>query len=81
MKWTDVREKYPNTFVKIKALDSHIDNNKRVIDNLGLMEIYPDGHVAMKDFKNNSENEYIINTSNEKLEIELTKFISLRKMV
>ncbi|MGL5067910.1 MAG: hypothetical protein ACRC6T_08890 [Sarcina sp.] len=81
MKWSEVREKYPNTFVKIQALESHVSGNKRIIDNLGLLEIYTDGFAAMKDFKNNSEGEYIINTANTELEVELTKFISLRKMV
>lgn len=35
MKWEEVREAYPHTWVKLKILESHIDDDKKVIDDHG----------------------------------------------
>ena len=32
MKWEDVRKAYPNTFVKLQILDSHLEGNNKIID-------------------------------------------------
>jgi hypothetical protein len=34
MTWDEVRKSYPNKFVKLQILKSHMENNKKYIDEM-----------------------------------------------
>ncbi|WP_342778091.1 hypothetical protein [Terrilactibacillus laevilacticus] len=40
MKWLEVRKLYPNQFVKLKVLSSHIDNDQEFIDDIAIINQY-----------------------------------------
>jgi hypothetical protein len=40
MRWEEVRKIYPNKFVKIQILESHMDGNVRKIDDISLYNKY-----------------------------------------
>lgn len=42
MKWGDVRKTYPNRFVKLKVLKSQVDGNKRIIEDMAVVEVFDD---------------------------------------
>lgn len=40
MKWSEVRNLYPNSFVKLEILESHIQNEKEYVDEVGSYKSY-----------------------------------------
>ncbi|WP_158523398.1 hypothetical protein [Clostridium taeniosporum] len=43
MKWKEVRELYPNQFVKFEILESHIKDNKEYVDDVAIIKAISDG--------------------------------------
>ncbi len=41
MKWSDVRKLYPNQFVKLKTLSSHIKEGQEIIDDMAVISPIP----------------------------------------
>jgi hypothetical protein len=39
VKWNEIREKYPEQFVLLKALQSHVNGSKKIIDDVALLKI------------------------------------------
>ena len=39
MNWSEVRRMYPNRFVKLKVLSSHINDNREFIDEVAVIQI------------------------------------------
>lgn len=39
MKWDEIREKYPDRFVLLKDLKSHIDGDQKIIEDIALIKI------------------------------------------
>ncbi|MGL4762112.1 MAG: hypothetical protein ACRCWG_11750 [Sarcina sp.] len=78
MKWTDVREKYPNTFIKLKSLKSHIDNNIEIFDDVAVIDIVPN-ELATKELANCSGDVFIYHTANENLTMEVVNAPTLRR--
>lgn len=52
MKWQEVRELYPEQFVKFEIVESHIQNDKEFIDEVAIIKAIADGKEAMKEFIN-----------------------------
>jgi len=42
MKWSEVREIYPNKFVLLRSLEEHIENNKKCIDDVAIIKVLDD---------------------------------------
>ena len=39
MKWEEVRKIYPNTFVKLQILESHLEGNNKIIDDMAIIKV------------------------------------------
>lgn len=50
MKWDEVRKLYPNRFVKLQILDSHIENNIRYIDDMAAIQAFEDEKEATREW-------------------------------
>lgn len=48
MKWEEVRKIYPNSFVKIKILKSHVKDDIRFIDDMAVIEAFKDDIEATR---------------------------------
>lgn len=81
MTWEEVREMYPNQFVKFEIVNSHIIGNKEFIDEIAIISSYKDGKQAMKEFLDRREGQFIYSTKNEKVIIDLVKNIGIRRSV
>jgi hypothetical protein len=46
MKWEEVRNIYPDKFVKLQVLESHIEGNKRYIDDMAVIKVIKDNREA-----------------------------------
>lgn len=75
MKWNEVRNMYPNTFIKFEVVESHIEKDKEIVDEIALIKVINDGKEAMKEHLNCKKGHYIYNTSKENLEIQTIKFM------
>ncbi len=52
MKWQEVRELYPNQFVKFEVLESQVIGNKEYVEDVAVIKAILDGKEAMKEFVN-----------------------------
>ncbi len=81
MKWKEVRELYPNQFVKFEILESHIENNKEYVDDVAIIKPISDGIEARKEFIRCKKGQLVYNTKNEELTIQLVKHVGIRRSV
>ncbi len=52
MKWSEVRERYPQKFVKFEVIDYHTVDNKRYVDDVAIIKVIGGEKEALKEFKN-----------------------------
>ena len=75
MKWKDIRDEYPDSWILLEAIEAHSDQKKRVVDKIAVLDIFNNSDEAMKAYrelhKKNPEREiYVAHTKNKNLEIE-----------
>lgn len=78
MKWEEVRNQYPNTFVKFEVLEYHIEEDKEVVDEIALIKVIKDGKEAMKEHLTCKRGQYVYNTIKDRIEIQIIKYIGIR---
>jgi len=83
MKWKDIKDKYPDSWILLEAIEAHSDEGKRVVDKIAVLDKFNNSDEAMKDYrkihKKNLERElYVAHTKNENLEIEGRKCLGVR---
>ena len=81
MKWKEVRELYPEQFVKFEIVESHVEENKEFIDEVAIIKAIADGKEAMKEFINSKPGQLVYSTKNEELVVELVKHVGIRRSV
>ena len=81
MKWSEVRKYYPDKFVKFKVLKYTTVDNKRFVDDVAMIEVINDGLEAMKEFAKCKEGEFIYNTKNEQVIIDVVKYTGIRSII
>jgi hypothetical protein len=80
MKWDEVRKIYPNRFVKLQVLESHIEEDKKYIDNVAVMGTIEEKD-ATKELLNCTNNTIVYHTNNKKIALTIRKRIGLRRTV
>lgn len=48
MRWPDVRGSHPDQWLVIEALDAHTDGDRRIIDDVSVIDTCIDGRTTMK---------------------------------
>lgn len=81
MKWQEVRELYPEQFVKFEIVESHIQDDKEFIDEVAIIKAIVDGKEAMKEFINCKSGQLVYSTKNEELVVQLVKHVGIRRSV
>ena len=79
MKWSEVRELYPNKFVKFEVLNYYTHDIKRYVDDIAVITVINDGMDAMKEFSQCKEGQFVYSTQNEQIVIEVVKYIGIRR--
>lgn len=80
MKWSSVREMYPNQFVKLKALSSKITNGQEIIENVALIEAVEDKH-ATKKLLNSKGDEFVYHTAHKNIVLVIRQDVGLRRLL
>lgn len=83
MKWSNIREKYPDRWVLIEALSAKSFNRKRHIEEMSVLSDFIETKDAWSAYKKHhlaepSREYYIFHTSNEFLEILEQPFTGVR---
>jgi hypothetical protein len=86
VKWTEIRNHYPDTFVLVEAVSAYSKENKRIIEEMSFIEEYTSSNEAWGGYKKIHrefpERElYIFHTSKEQIEVEEQRFIGVRGRV
>lgn len=79
MKWGEVREIYPNQFVKIKVLKSYFKNDEEVIDDVAVIDSI-DESEATKELLSSKGDILVYHTSKENIVLKIRNKIGLRRI-
>lgn len=77
MKWSDVRERFPNQFVLVEELASHVENDTILVDDVAVVRAVPDAE-ATKTLMQCKGKMFVYHTNNESVVIELRRRPGLR---
>lgn len=78
MKWEDVRKLYPNRFVKLQILKSHIDNQVRYIEDVAVIQAFDDDKEASRALVRATDDVLVYHTGKEKIEIQIKQLFGFR---
>jgi len=76
--WQEVREIYPNQFVKFEILHSEEQDHEEIIDEVAVIGPISD-ELATKELLNSKNNILIYHTSKDKVIVKIRKGIGLRR--
>lgn len=84
MKWTDVRQHFPQQWLLVEATKAHSENDHRIVEDLAVVECYADGQKAMRGYselhRQDPQRElYVLHTDRKELEITELNWLGLRE--
>ncbi|MDR0271136.1 hypothetical protein [Paenibacillus sp.] len=80
MKWEEVREIYPNQFVKFEILHLEEQNNEQIIDDVAVIGPIKE-EDATKELLNSKNNTLVYHTSKDQVVVKIRKAIGLRRTI
>jgi hypothetical protein len=83
MTWQEIRAQYPSQWLLVEALTAHTEGDKRILDQLSVIDTYADSAVAMQAYTQYHHNEperelYVFHTSRETLEVFERQWLGIR---
>lgn len=83
MVWQDIRKHYPQQWLLVEAIQAHSEADKRILDQLAVVDTFPDSIVAMQRYaqlhhKASQRELYVFHTSREKLDIVERSWFGVR---
>ncbi|HHW01444.1 MAG TPA: hypothetical protein GXX35_01270 [Thermoanaerobacterales bacterium] len=83
MRWAEVRQAYPEQWVIIEAIKAKTELNRRIIEQLTVVDRFDDGNKALLKYlqlhKEYREREfYVVHTSRPELDIQEQRWIGVR---
>lgn len=76
----EVRELYPDKYVKFEVLDYNTVDHKRYVNDITIIKVIADSKTAMKEFSQCKEGQFVYSTKNEQVAIEVVKYIGIRRI-
>lgn len=80
MKWSEVRRMYPNQYVKLNIIDFYLEDNKKIVTDVALVNVIEDPKLATKELLKSKSDTIVYHTGVEEIVIEMRKAIGLRGM-
>lgn len=83
MKWTEIRDRYPQQWLLLEAIQAHSEASKRVLEQLSVVSTFADSTAALKSYlqlhREAPQRElYVFHTSRESLEIPERRWLGIR---
>jgi len=79
MKWNDVRNIYPDQFVKFEVLKSHVVEDKEYVDEIAVIGPV-NNNDATKELLKSKDNILVYHTSKESVILKIRTRIGLRRV-
>ena len=76
MNWEEVRNIYPKKYVLLQVLKSHIEEDKKYIDDVSIIRIIDDTKEATLELVNAKPGTLVYHTTNSKIEVLLRKRVN-----
>ena len=83
MKWNEIRVHYPQPWLLTEALHPHSEADKRIIEDLAVLETFSDSTTAMTRYSQlhrelPDRELYVLHTSREQLDIAERSWFGIR---
>ena len=78
MKWEEIRQAYPHQWLKLNILEQHVEGDKKIIDDMEVINIIGSNSEAGKELGKCRENEAVYHTSNEKIYYRIKNIFGFR---
>ncbi len=83
MQWQNVRSHYPDRWLLVEAIKAHSENDKRILDDIAVVESFGDSDAAMKGYaslhREAPQRElYVFDTQREELDITERRWLGIR---
>lgn len=79
MKWEEVRKIYPDQFVKLEVLESHIEDDKEVVDEVAVIKPIEESEATQELLKS-KDNKLVYHTSNKEIVLKIRNRLGLRRI-
>ena len=81
MKWEEVKKIYPEKYVLLQVLESHVEGDKKYIDDVAIIRSIDDSKEATRELVNAKPGTLVYHTSKDKIEVLIRKRFGFRGMV
>lgn len=81
MKWSEVKKLYPNQFVLLKVLKSHIEDNKKYIDDMAVVRAIDNPREAAQLLVRSQNDDLVYHTGKEDIVLEIRQIRPLRGLM
>ena len=81
MKWNEVRKIYPDRFVKLQILDSHVEDNVRYINDMAVVQAFEDEKEATRELVRSKDDILVYHTGKEKIEVQIKQIFGFRGVI
>lgn len=83
MQWTEIRDRYPQQWLLLEAIQAHSQASKRVLEHLSVVSSFSDSTTALRSYlqlhREAPQRElYVFHTSRESLEIPERRWLGIR---
>ncbi|RCX08304.1 hypothetical protein DFR58_14316 [Anaerobacterium chartisolvens] len=79
MKWEEARNLYPNQFIKLEVLKSHIENDAEYVDDIAIISPVSE-QDATRELLKSKDNLLVFHTSKENIILKIRNRIALRRI-
>ena len=80
MKWEEVRKLYPDQYVKLNILDYYLEDDRKVVTDVALINVIEDSKLATKELLKSKGDTVVYHTGSDKIVIEMRTPTGLRGM-
>ncbi len=78
VKWEEVKKIYSDKYVLLQVLESHIEGERKYIDDVALIRALNDSKEATRELVNAKPGTLVYHTSKERIEVLIRKNIGFR---
>lgn len=78
MKWEEVRNLYPDRFVKLQILKSRIEHQTRYIEDMAVIQAFDDEKEATRELVRSKDDVLVYHTGKDKIEIQIKQIFGFR---
>lgn len=83
MNWQEIRQRYPSTWLLVEALKAHTANNKRILEQLAVLNSFTDGQTAMQAYAQLHGEQphrelFVFHTDRPELDVPVRRWLGLQ---